>query len=199
MALVILVDQRGSSGAPDLVSAAATRLNERFADALDLAFVRTAGDEMQAVLGDPTPLPDLLVSLVDRGEWWVGLGVGGITHVGETARESAGPAFKAAREAVEATKRRRGTPGPSVIGEPPELAASLQAALAGWSFIRLKRTDRQREVVAAVEAAESQRAAAAALGVTHQAVSDALAAAGYDAELQLRELVARLAAAAVDA
>ena len=169
----ILLDQRKSSSGPDLVEATARVLNRRFAAALELPFVRTAGDEMQAVCVDAAPLTDLLAAVLDPPAWWIGLGLGEITRVGESARESAGPAFKAARLAIEAAKRDRRAPGPAVRGEPTGLAESLQAALAGWAFIRAKRTPRQREVVAAVRGAGSQSAAAQQLGITHQAVSDA--------------------------
>ena len=198
MAIVILLDQRASSARPDLVDAGSQRLNTRFAGSLALPFVRTAGDEMQAVLSDPAALEPLLADILDGGDWWTALGVGTIVHVADSARASSGPAFKAAREAIEASKRDRRSPGPAVRGEPRVLATSLQAALAGWGFIRGKRTPRQREVVAAVEQAESQRAAAAALGITQQTVSDALAAAGHGAERQLRELIASLAAQATE-
>ena len=198
MAMVILLDQRNSSAKADLVDRESQRLNTRFTDGLALRFVRTAGDEMQAVLSDPAALAPLLADVLDSGDWWTALGVGAIVHVGDSARASSGPAFKAAREAIEAAKRDRRAPGPAVRGEPRDRAASLQAALAGWGFIRGKRTPRQREVLAAVEQAGSQRAAAAALGISQQAVSDALAAAGHGAERQLRGLISGLAARAIE-
>jgi hypothetical protein len=196
MSIVFNLDQRNSSDTSDLVAPTSERFNECFAGALSLPFVRTAGDEMQAVLGNPAELSDLLDDVLAGHTWWIGLGVGEITRLGGSSRESAGPAFKAARDAIDAAKRDRGAPGPAVRGAPAELAEALQAALAGVAFIRAKRTDRQREVVAATRRADAQRAAAEQLGITHQAVSDALRAAGYDAEQQLRTLVGRLAAQA---
>jgi hypothetical protein len=196
MAIVLNLDQRNSSAASDLVEPTSERFNARFAAVLRLPFVRTAGDEMQAVLSDPAALSDLLDDALDGQAWWIGVGIGQITRLGRSSRESAGPAFKAARDAIDAAKRDRGAPGPAVRGAPAELAESLQAASAGIAFIRAKRTDRQREVVAATRGAAAQRAAAEQLGITHQAVSDALRAAGYDAEQQLRKLVGRLAAQA---
>jgi hypothetical protein len=196
MAVVLNFDQRNSSATSDLVAPTSERFNGRFASVLRLPFVRTAGDEMQAVLGNPAGLSDLLDDVLDGHAWWIGLGIGEITRLGGSSRESAGPAFKAARDAIDAAKRDRGAPGPTVRGTPAELSESLQAALAGVAFIRAKRTDRQREVVAATRRADAQRAAAEQLGITHQAVSDALRAAGYNAEQQLRVLVGRLAARA---
>jgi hypothetical protein len=197
MALVLDLDQRSSSTGPDLVAEYSAALNADCAEILLRPFARTAGDEMQAVLGEPTGFAGLMDRVLDAGTWWIGVGIGEITRLGESTRESAGPAFKAARAAIEAAKRDRASSGPAVRGEPAELAASLQAALAGVAFIRAKRTARQREVVAAALEADAQRTAAHRLGITQQGVSDALQAAGYDAERQLRGLVSRLAAEAV--
>jgi hypothetical protein len=199
VAIVVLMDQRNSSAGADLVEPASRTFNERFAAALGLGFVRTAGDEMQAVLRDAAALPDLLAEALETRAWWIGLGLGTISRVGESARASTGPAFKSARKAIDAAKRDRSAPGPAVRGDPHELAESLQAALAGWAFIRAKRTARQREVVAQVRAAPSRRAAAERLGITHQAVSDALIASGHDPEEQLRGLIARIAGQAAGA
>ena len=117
MATVIFLDQRNSSAGPDLIEAASETLNERFAAALALEFVRTAGDEMEAVLADPAALVELLAVVLDDRAWWIGLGLGEITRVGDSARASAGPAFKAARDAIDAAKRDRGARGPAVRGD----------------------------------------------------------------------------------
>jgi hypothetical protein len=194
MAIVIDLDQRDSTAWADLVAPYAEMLNSAFRDALQLPFVRTTGDEMQGVLGDPSRLNELLDDVSDRRDWWIGIGIGAITRAGVSSRESAGPAFKAARAAIDAAKRNRAAAGAAVCGEPADHAESLQAALAGIAFIRAKRTERQREVVATARRVPAQRTAAEQLGITQQAVSDALRAAGYDAENQLRGLASRLAA-----
>jgi hypothetical protein len=123
-----------------------------------------------------------------------------VSRHGASSRESAGPAFQAARIAIEAAKHDRHSPGPiAVRGEPEQLAAWLQAALGGLGYIRNRRTARQHEVVQAVLAAPSARAAAQQLGVTPQTVSRTLTAAGYEPATQLAGLIddlARQAAAA---
>jgi hypothetical protein len=197
MPIVLDLDQRNSSATPDRVAPVAALLNARFGTSLTRPFTRTAGDEMQAILGQAAAFNDLVAVVLDDGGWWAGVGIGTIEHLGASSPESSGTAFKAARDAIEAAKRERGMAGPAVRGEPAELAASLQAALAGIAFIRTRRTERQRDVVAAVRESTTQRAAAQRLGITPQGVSDALGAAGYAAEQQLRELVLRLAAYAI--
>ena len=172
-------------------------LNARFAGVLRLGFARTAGDEMQAVLADPAALAPIIGELLESRAWWIGLGLGRLTRVGASAPESAGPAFKAARTAIDAAKL--AAAGLAVRGEPEPLTESLQAALAALAFIVQKRTNRQREVVATVRTTESRRAAAHRLGITHQAVSDALSTAGYDPEQQLARLITALASEATRA
>lgn len=200
MAIVIVLDQQRSSKGPDLVEVTSSELNDCFGAQLRLPFVRTAGDEMQAVLGDPAALAPIAAHVVESGMWWVGLGLGDLIRIGHSARESAGPAFRAAREAIDAAKHARRSPGPMAVrGEPEPLVRSLEAALGAFAFIIQSRTDRQREVVGAVRNAPSHQAAATALRVSRQTVSKTLASSGYAQETQLAELITKLAAEAIDA
>ena len=198
MPIVIVADQRASSKGPDLVAPVSDLLNRRHGEQLALRFVRTAGDEMQAVLVGDTPiLRPLVTELLETRAWWIGLGIGTVSRLGATSRESAGPAFRAARDAIEAAKHDRHSPGPvAVRGEPERVAAWLQAALGGYDYIRAGRTARQREVVHAVAGAPSARAAAEGLAITPQTVSRTLSAAGYEQEIQLGRLIDDLAAQA---
>src|SRR4051812_8810072 len=106
MAIVITLDQRASRGTKDRVSEWSDRLNEAHQDRLRLRFVRSAGDELQGVVGAPGALADIVAESVDDRGWWLGVGVGPVDRFGETARDSQGPAFWHARKAVEAAKTR---------------------------------------------------------------------------------------------
>jgi hypothetical protein len=194
VAIVLIADQVASSSRPDLVASASRALNRRHADGLELPFVRTAGDEMQAVLRSPVPLAALAAELLDDRAWHLGIGLGTVERYGASSRDSAGPAFQAARLAIEAAKHDRSSPGPvAVRGEPEQLAAWMQAALGARDFIRSRRTPRQREIIAAVAGAPSAKAAAERLGITPQTISRALAVAGHEPERQLAALIDGLA------
>ena len=198
MAIVIVCDQKDSSTQPDLVEAISDELNRRYGGQLALPLVRTAGDEMQALIGEADGLAPLAADLLEGHSWWVGIGLGAVNRRGATSRESAGPAFQAARIAIEAAKHDRRSPGPlAVRGRPERLAAWLQATLGALDYIRNGRTARQREVVHTVARSPSAKAAAERLGVSPQTVSRTLAAAGYEPEAQLVTMINDLAAEAI--
>lgn len=199
MTIVLVLDQRNSSTTNDRVTSVSAVLNRRYTRQFTLPFVRTAGDEMQAVLRAPTALGSLLGAVVDDGGWWIGVGLGEVTKLGESSRESAGSAFKAARLAIDAAKHDQGSPGPvAVRGEPEPIAAWLQAALGALAFIIESRTHRQREVLAVVRECGSHQMAARRLGVTQQAVSKVVASAGFIQEEQLTLMMNGLATEASD-
>lgn len=163
---------------------------------LSLHFVRTAGDEMQALVATGEGLAALARRCLETGGWWIGVGVGPIEEPsGRTARETRGPAFWHAREAVErARKRKGGSPGPiAVVGEPAELAEQLEAALGAIAFIVKRRTARQRTAVDLARVTSGLQPVAGALGVSVSAASQLLRAAGLEEQRGLERLVASLA------
>jgi len=175
----------------------ATGLNRSYADALALPFVRTAGDEMQGVASTGDGLARIASRCLEDGGWWVGVGLGPIElPLGPTARDTRGPAFWNAREAVKrAHKQKGGAPGPiAVVGEERALADSVEAALSALAFIVGKRSARQQQAVDLARAGRSQRAVAEDLGITVSAVSQLLRASGFDEQRRLEALVARLCA-----
>src|SRR3712207_7109873 len=103
---VLTLDQRGSRAAEDLVGPWLDQLNSEFAASLRLPFVRTAGDEMQGLFTDPDGLIEVVVRAYDAGEWWIGIGLGAAPPLGDTARDSRGPAFSFARDALAIAKTR---------------------------------------------------------------------------------------------
>jgi hypothetical protein len=188
---VMTLDQRRSGESRDLVEDWAETLSDDFAAGLRLPFARTAGDEMQAVVKAPGALVDLALRATRSQEWWVGIGLGEIDKpLGETARDSRGPAFVSARAAVDAAKRRAW--GCAVRGEPELLATRLEDCLALLVFLRRTRSPRAWQLVDL--ASEGLRATEIArqLGITKQAASQQLRAAGFVDEGRGRDLAVSL-------
>jgi hypothetical protein len=158
--------------------------------------VRTAGDEMQAVIGTGPALAELASRWAgaEGGRWWLGIGLGDTDELGETSRDSRGPAFWHAREAVEAAKNAHRSPwGVAAVGEPREAAENLQAALNALARLIAQRTRRQREAAELAAAGASGTKVAERLGITPQAANRLLRAAGVEEQQQLEGLIGRLA------
>ena len=198
MEAVLLLDQRLSRGGRDRVDIWAERLNGQYAAQLKLPFVRTAGDEMQALTDSPTALVQIVMEVIEDGGWWVGVGIGGVERpLGATARESRGAAFWLAREALDKAKNQRATRAFVVRGESIETTRDLTACLHALGFIVLRRTRRQREVALLFRVESSIAEIAQQWSVTQQAVRRLLQAAGAEEERELRELAIGLAARAL--
>lgn len=189
---VITMDQRRSRGSVDLVDGWAATLNGRHATGLVRPFVRTSGDEMQAVAGDAKALIDIAVETIRTEAWWLGIGLGSVAEpLGQTARDSRGPAFWDARQAVEDAKQRSW--GAAVAGEPTENSQDLDAALALLSFVVRSRTERAWRMIDLLVEGRNQSQVAMDLGVSKQAVSKVLRASGRDEEDLGHRLAANLA------
>jgi len=185
---VLTVDQRGSRRDVD-------RVGELLASLPDLPLVRpfdrTAGDEVQAVADDPDTVVDLVLELLRRERWSIGLGIGPVeTPLPEQTRAGRGRAFEHARTAVE---RAKNAPG-QVAAEGDDLtaAADVDAALTLLATIVLRRSPQGHQAVDLARRGLSQARTAERLGISKQAVSQRLATAGWQAELAGRELVRRL-------
>lgn len=200
---VVTVDQRGSRSSSDLVPQLLAHLP--VLDGTLLPFERTVGDEVQAVLDDPSSVTEIALHLLRTGGWSIGIGAGTVhLPLPRSTREASGPAFIAAREAVEAAKT-RGRPVPlAVRGTDATAARDAEAVLillggvltrrspAGWAAVDaaqdvLRRTGQEGPV---------QQLAAERLGISQQAVSQRLRAAQWPEERAVRPTVARLLAAA---
>lgn len=200
---VVNVDQRRSRSSPDLVPDLLSRL-----ESLETALPpeRTAGDEVQLITRSANTVVTVLEEAARGGAWRVGVGLGPVeTPLPQTVRASRGPAFVAAREAVDAAHT-----SPSglafVMGEDPsgnvggadyacrqrvQEAATVAALLHHlWS----RRTKEGWDVVDNVRSSGSGRAAAAALGISASAVSQRLRTAGWQPGEQGRELLEQVLA-----
>lgn len=197
---VVTADQRRSTAHGDQVEALLAVLApwaQRWADAVALGPERTVGDEIQVVVESAEAAVDLALILVRQRQWSVGIGAGAVDEpLRPSARESSGPAFVHARRAVERA-RGRGEPVPVVVaGEhegAEEAATAVMQLLA--SAVR-RRSDAGWEVADLLAPGATQREAAAALGISEQAVSQRVAAAQLEEEHRVRPVIARLIAAA---
>ena len=190
---MVTVDQRGSRRSADRVADLLPRLQRRFRTVLP--FERTAGDEFQALLDDAAAVVDLVLHLVREDAWSIGVGAGSVqAPLPSSTRAATGPAFLAARRAVDAAK-----PRPShvaVRGAVAAEAGDAQAVLAALAGLVDRRSDEAWEAIAQVSTGRTQAQAAAALGISRQAVGQRLAAARWDLEQELRPTAARLLARA---
>jgi hypothetical protein len=195
--LVLTVDQRGSRRAPDRVG----ELLAALADApTRLAFQRTAGDEVQALVTEAGHLPALVERVLRSGDWRLGLGLGAVqAPLPADVREARGPAFVRARAGVEAA---RTSPAGLRVHAPEQAetpARALESALWLWASLLERRTRRGWEVVDLVDSGATYDQAAHQLGISPSAVSQRAAAAGLAEGRRARELVAHLAALALEA
>jgi hypothetical protein len=196
---VLTVDQRGSrrhgDKVPRLLSAVAGLVG---APGVAVPFDRTVGDEVQAVLDDPSLVVDVALRLVRLREWSIGIGIGPVDRpLPATAREGSGEAFVRARDAVERAKRRPGDVALAVTGarsgEPAERAHDAQALLRLLGGIVSRRSAAGWEVVDRLApGGTTQREVAAALGISEQAVSQRVLASMWADESAVRPLAARL-------
>ncbi|MFC8410586.1 MarR family transcriptional regulator [Arthrobacter sp. NPDC057259] len=226
---VLTIDQRGSSTDVDRVPGLLAELARLVPGA---TFERSVGDELQGVLQSPAEAVDTALHVLRDGHWYVGIGVGPVDQpLPASPREGSGPAFVAARAAVERAKAaghvplavaagtagtpRRGTASrPAGSGDgsgdgaavPPgeREAANAEAVLRLIGRLVQDRTAAQWKVVDALRNVRdgragthgSQKAAAAALGITEQSVSRALLRSGWQEEWAARPAAEMLLALA---
>lgn len=115
MPIVITLDQRASRRTADDVARMARELNDVVGSGLALQLVRTAGDEMQGLVATGEGLVAIVSRCLEARDWWIGIGIGEIElPLGETARDSRGPAFwHAGRPWCSPTSKRVDRPDPS--------------------------------------------------------------------------------------
>ena len=189
MTFVLTVDQQGSRRSADRVGGLLPRLNRDVRPVLK--FERTAGDEFQGVLEDAAAVVDVVLRLVRDGGWSIGIGAGPVqTPLPSSTRAAAGPAFLCARRAVDAAKQR--PQRVAVRGVAPADAGDAQAVLGALALLVDRRSEQAWEAIAEVSAGRTQAQAAAALGITRQAVGQRLAAGQWELERELRPTAARL-------
>lgn len=185
---VMTVDQRRSRRDEDRVAALLPEVNRA---PLLRRFERTAGDELQAVTDNPRLVVAMSLDLLRRKHWSIGIGIGEVEQpLPESTRAGRGPAFEAARSAVEAAKS---APVPvAVSGPDPARTESAQTALVLTGLVIVRRSAQGHAAVGLMDRGLSQSEAADVLGISKQAVSQRLASAAWQPEAAGRVLAERL-------
>lgn len=179
---VITADQIDSQHLDDLAGAAVEDLNEKYGDRIALPVDRNAGDEIQALAADAMTALAIIADLTRTRDWSVGCGVGSVrTPLPANTREASGPAFVAARAAVE---RAKGSQFHFALEtESGSGAPAAEALVELLLLIRSRRTPEGWEMFDLVASGLSQTAAAQALGITPQAASQRMRNAGVRPEI----------------
>lgn len=180
--IVVTADQVASRDNADLVGAMVDRLNTELRDSLVLPADRTAGDELQLLVGTGGAALRAALLMTREGVWSVGCGVGPETQpLGPSIRESSGDAFVAARTAVERAKKR--TTRFAIEAEPASQAARDAEALIDLLLVlRGRRSAEGWELHDLLSTGATQAQAASRLGITPQAASKRARAAELRAE-----------------
>jgi len=187
---VLTVDQLRSRERRDLVEPALTALG---AVPTRLRFTRTVGDEFQGALQDPLSVVDAILTLMRGSQWHIGLGIGTVEEpLPDDPRSARGPAFLAARSAVERAKREP-THVCVVAPEPADVEAEdAEVVLQLLAALRSRRSEQGWEAADLMSATGSRTEVAARLGVSRQAVGQRLQAASWTVEQRARPTLVRL-------
>ncbi|HRN29989.1 MAG TPA: DNA-binding protein, partial [Terrimesophilobacter sp.] len=187
---VITADQVDSRDSDDLVAETLDALAR--GHTLPLPAERTVGDELQLLTASATEAFSIILDLTRSGRWSVGCGVGGVrTPLPASIREASGPAFIAARDAVDRAKK-----APTRFALSHErakhLTADAEALIDLLLALRSRRTDEGWQVHDLLETGRTQAEAATALGISPQAVSDRARTADLRIEAAARDPLVRL-------
>ncbi|MBB5632111.1 hypothetical protein BKA04_000334 [Cryobacterium mesophilum] len=188
---VITADQVDSRSGSDLVVGALRDLAETIPAPI-LAAERTVGDEFQLLLTDHAEALDVILRLTRSDHWSVGCGVGTVhLPLPNTIREASGPAFVAARTAVDRAKKRptRFALDGGANDVPTRDAEALVDLLL---ILRSRRSPEGWELDDLLATGMSQADAASALGITPQAVSLRARAAELRADRLARKPLERI-------
>ncbi|WP_285726526.1 MarR family transcriptional regulator [Psychromicrobium xiongbiense] len=185
---VLTVDQKSSRSTPDLVPELLQALQ---AIPTVLAFQRSVGDEIQGLLDDAGATVEAIMLILRRHSWYVGLGIGAVEEpLPASLREARGPAFIAAREAVEQAKKTGNRIPLAVRGSiPTQQTEAAEAVLRLVGRLVSDRTSAEWNVVDRLVPGKrgEQHRVAQELSMTAQAVSGAVQRTGWSEELAGRE------------
>lgn len=174
---VLTVDQRSSRSGPDLVPEILEALNSATLGSPARAFERTAGDEVQGVLGTGAAVVGRIELLLRRGHWNIGLGLGPVEEpLPSSTRAGRGEAFVLARQAV--TRAKQHPSRLSVVGTDRYRAEQIETVAWLWAGVLTRRSVRGWEVADLLATGISHAEAAHRLGISQSAVSQRAQAAG---------------------
>ncbi len=157
------------------------QVNRRFQSDILSPFTVTLGDEFQALLTRADSLftiQQFLRKHLAPQQLVFGVGIGEIeTDINrETSIGMDGPCFRLAREQVEAAKTKPPRMRFAVQGVDSEVCNTLMRHI---ERLEDRRTPRQREIIQVYQEVRHQQKAAARMGISQAAVSQALESAGY--------------------
>ncbi|MCS0499359.1 SatD family protein [Protaetiibacter mangrovi] len=188
----LTADQIDSRHSPDRADDGLALLTRLGGDRLALPADRTAGDEIQALTTDPQTAVALVLGLARAGGWSIGLGLGEVrTPLPTATRATTGEALVAAREAVDAAKRRPWRVAVAGGGIRPD-ATTLQTVFELLLQLRERRSTEGWELYDLVESGLTQADAAERLGITPQAASKRAIAAGVRLDAAARASLVQL-------
>ena len=202
--LVLTINQRDTLDAGDRVDAFLHALAGApgLEDAVALPFQRAVGDELIGAVTDPAAAVDVALRALRERRWNVGVGVGALRGADGTAGVPAsgdlddvgGPGLAAARRAVEAAAVSTARIPLAVRGRDDEAAAEAEAVLRLVGQLVWSRSDAEWAVLDLLVPGVrgQQKQAAAALGITAQAVSQAVQRSFWAEEHACRPAAARL-------
>lgn len=178
--IVITADQRDSRSTPDASAAAVAEVTAAWKTRLLLPVERSAGDEIQLVTDSAEAALGIVLQLTRTGRWSVGVGTG-TADLAANTRESTGPAFVAARRAVERAKKR--TTRFALASEPDApFATHLESLVDLLLLLRQRRTEPGWQLYDLLADGGTQLEAARTLGITPQSVSERAITAGLRSE-----------------
>ncbi|HEY0261335.1 MAG TPA: DNA-binding protein [Lacisediminihabitans sp.] len=193
---VITADQVDSRHTEDIAEATMLGIEASWGSDLLLPVDRTAGDEIQLLLEDAAATLAIVLDLTRTGGWSVGCGYGTVNlPLPAHAREANGPAFVAARDAVDAAKKRDGRfalRGPDDDHRAEDIEALVDLLL----FVRARRSPQGWELYDLMVPGRTQAEAAGRLGITPQAASKRARAAAIRHELAAIPAIGNLLAEA---
>lgn len=198
---VITADQINSRNDRDRAGELIAALERAHGSAFALPADQTAGDEIQVMVTDAASALDTIFLIHRTGSWNTGLGIGPVRFpLAASTRQSAGPAFIAARDAVIRSKKADAgfalevpTGSDGAVGARGTVSATeLEALITLTLAIRQRRSPAGWEVIDLLTAGYSQVEIAARLGISSGAVSQRVKTTLWRVEESARPALVRL-------
>lgn len=192
---VLTVDQQSSRTQPDRVPELLRAVEDV---STVLPFVRTVGDEAQAVLDSAPHVVRACIAIARAGQWSIGIGLGEVEHpLPDSSDQARGQAFIAARTAVETAKN---SWSPLCVETATTSEDHVKDAQDAQTVLRLmfdltaRATDAQWQVIDALRntPGASQTQIAEDLNISQQAVSKSLLAGRAEGIMEAIDCAERL-------
>jgi hypothetical protein len=191
MPYVLTVDQIDSRTGADRVGPVLAQL----ADVPTvLPFTRTVGDEFQGLLDQELSVVDVILILMREAHWHIGLGIGSVEEpfTSGDPRSARGPAFLAARTAVERAKLELSHIAVAAVDGSMDETTDVQTVLRLVEGLLDKRTEAGWQAVDLLRTGHTRGQIAAQLQISRQAVGQRLQAAHWTLEEEASPTLGRL-------